>query len=256
MSMIALLQCLKSARWPTDNPFSIFPGVDLDVNNANVSQSSPLPLLKEVSSFSHRSLETLMKQLSVPKAQQTQFVRVAGMLPHLEISITNVSALQLTIALTRQNQTNRGKQSQQVSSSDTFRVWAPKFPKPQTESFFVIVAAADERKDEIIALRRVGWPTTSSSSFSSSAEDNRPTRGGGSRKPRNAPSLQTRSVLKLPPAKEETEREKERIVDVVIVSDAYIGMTWNIKGVHLPAPASDAPSPAVLVLENGGGAEK
>src|SRR6202012_5390347 len=31
LEMIKLLQCIKSARWPTDNPLSILPGIQADL---------------------------------------------------------------------------------------------------------------------------------------------------------------------------------------------------------------------------------
>ena len=252
---MTLLQCIKSARWPTDHPFSIFPGVKPEnvVDRESLPSQSPRSLV-DISRLRPDSVRTLMESLAVAGSDRPSFTRAARMLPDLGISVpdSSTSALQVVVLLTRQNggwfMDHRPPPS---TPSSAFRVWAPRFPKPQTEGFFVIVA--DESKDEILALKRVGWPLSSSLSGSVSnqrVEDtgqNRPLvrgdrggRGGRGRRERDDgrwPSI--RAVLKIP------QSDRPRHLHVIVVSDAYIGMQWRLEA------AVDVP-PAPTFYGDGG----
>lgn len=244
--MMTLLQCIKSARWPTDNPFSIFPGVrpDVDFNQLTTRQPLVASSLISLSALSTKSVETLMAQLSVPTRQQSQFVRAAALIPNLNVSITDVSAQGLTVVLRRQNRAGGDKTSK--NPRDEVRVWAPSFPKPQTEGFFVILA--DEKQDEILALKRIGWSSSSSFISDDDHEVIPPTTPLSEPKkktarPRPSLLLHAKSTLKLPPQ----SHRAPRIVDVLVVSDAYIGMVWRVTGIEIPLSST---STSTMVLQD------
>ena len=224
---MTLLQCIKSARWPSDRPLSIFPGVEPIQAQKNSGGTSPLPPLTEVAGLPTNALNGLMDRLSVPTGDRPQFTRASSMLPNLNIFVPEPSAIEVTISISRRNKSGAlaSHRPTPASSSERpplseFRVWAPLFPKPQTEGFFVIVA--DEAKDDIIALRRVTWPSTADQHAPSNArggQSSLSSRRGGS----NVPSI--RASLKIPASPE------SRNLDVLVVSDAYVGMQWRVKGV-------------------------
>lgn len=227
VGMMTLLQCIKSARWPSDRPLSIFPGVEPIQAQKNSGGTSPLPPLTEVAGLPTNALNGLMDRLSVPTGDRPQFTRASSMLPNLNIFVPEPSAIGVTISISRRNKSGAlaSHRPTPASSSERpplseFRVWAPLFPKPQTEGFFVIVA--DEAKDDIIALRRVTWPSTADQHAPSNArggQSSLSSRRGGS----NVPSI--RASLKIPASPE------SRNLDVLVVSDAYVGMQWRVKGV-------------------------
>ena len=197
--MITLLQCIKSARWPDDGPLSIFPGVDLDKERqrAKFQDFHPHSLI-EISAMGKPALARLVSSLALPQAHHAQFTQAVGVLPNLKVNVMNINAVSLTVGISRLNPT----------SQVNYRIWAPKFPKPQSEGFFIVVA--DSTKDEILALKRVSWPSTEH-------------RRGDASKPTS------RSVLKLLPS------AADRKVHVKVVSDAYIQMVWKMDGIEVPA---------------------
>jgi antiviral helicase SLH1 len=87
-------------------------------------------------------------------------------------------------------------------------IFAPRYPKPQTEGFFLLVTMGGS--NEIVALKRIGWPQANKSK-------------GGSGK------LGIRSTIKVP---EHDGME----VTVKIISDSYIGMEWVVEKIQIPAP--------------------
>lgn len=195
--MISLLQCIKSARWPDDGPMSIFPGVDVEKEKRRIETEKSQPhSLCEIGTLSKPALQKLFLALDVPPDLHAQAYQIAHTLPNLKIGVADVSATGLTVSVVRLN----------AATQPGYRVWTPKFPKPQSEGFFVVVA--DMIKDEVLALKRIGWPSDTKAQ-------------GDSSKPTS------RSVFKLPPS------GIVRMVDVLVVSDAYVGMSWKVGAIEM-----------------------
>jgi antiviral helicase SLH1 len=195
LEMMKLLQCIKSARWPEDSPLAIFPGVNAE------SLEATMPL-RELSTRSRAKTEQLARELNVPTSQQGRFVRAVSAIPNISVNVENVTALSLTVSLRRLNA---------ITERDG-RMFAPKYPKPQTEGWFVMVC--DMAKDEVIAVKRVGWSQGP----------------GQSVKIGTKPTAKT--AIKLPePGRDDNGRK----FDVLVISDGYIGLQYEVLGVEIPA---------------------
>jgi antiviral helicase SLH1 len=200
LQMMKLLQCIKCARWPTDSPVSILPGIEPE----SVKDETTLT---EIASRTPQQITQLAKRLNVPAPIQSRFARAASILPHVSVSIDNTTSLSLTVGVKRLNA---------LVERDA-RIYAPMLPKPQSEGWFVIVA--DIAKDEVIAVKRLSWSS--------------PGKGGSAAKKIDAKTKPTaRSVVKLP----EPKPGQARKVDVIVVSDAYIGLEHRVLGVDIPSP--------------------
>jgi antiviral helicase SLH1 len=194
MQMITLLQCIKSARWPTDPVVTILPGVEPE------STSHDTPLSK-LSTLKPTEVNQLSKKLGLKSPQQqSRLARAVSFLPNVSISTSDVTALSLTVNIKRVNP---------LVDRDA-RIYAPKFPKPQTEGWFVIIA--DIARDEVIAVKRATWASPGVKSL-----------GQGS-----TPSART--VIKLP----EAVGGQARKVDILVMSDAYVGLQYQLEGVDIP----------------------
>ena len=233
---IQLLQCVKSARWPSDGPLSIIPHPSQITQPSGQKASDPLIFLTSLlRSLSHHSSQISTTNPSTSQAQDSENKRILNLLPRLDTSFTSISALGLTVTLTRQN----------AAPNPEYRIYAPRFPKPQTEGYFVLVA--ETGSDNILALKRVSWSSSSSSSSSASlsvdAAAARATVNGrgkgkgkttavgagsssGSGGGRRGPTA--RSVVKLQPA------ATERKVDVYVLSDSYLGIGCIVRDVEVP----------------------
>ncbi|KAF2425247.1 Sec63-domain-containing protein [Tothia fuscella] len=191
--MIGLMQCIKSARWKDDGPLSIFPGVDGGKEKRRVSdEKARLKTLNEIVTAPRQTVETVAGAVGVNRNRMPLFTKALAQLPDLHVTVDNTNALGFTVNLVRTKPLeNKGG-----------RMFAPKFPKPQTEGFFVLVTA--QGGDELVALKRVGWTAT----------------GRG--------KLSTKAVVKLPQA------VVDRKFAVHVLSDGYIGMEWKV-GVEVPS---------------------
>ena len=195
--MIALLQCIKSARWPLDGPMSILPGVNTDKARLKDRESQPLSLA-QIHNVAKPVLSKVLKCLDVPPELGSDVEKAIGTLPNLSVNVMDVNAFGLTVGVARLN----------PATQPDYRIYAPRFPKPQSEGFFLIVA--DPARDEVLALKRIDWPPVGK------------VRSGG-----NKPT--SRSILRLKP------ESVERRVDILVASDAYVKMMWKIEGIDLPA---------------------
>ena len=197
--MTTLLQCIKSAVWPHDGPLSILPGVEREKEQQRAATGNSQPhSLAQIHDIPRAALSHTLKSIGIPSAAQAQVEKVIKTLPHLQIYNLDTSALSLTLNIARLN----------TAVQPDYRIYAPKYAKPQSEGFFLIVA--DAAKDEVLALKRVNWPPMEKGN-------------GGVNKPT------TRSIIKLSP------ETVERKVDVLVISDAYVGMDWRMEGIEVPS---------------------
>ncbi|KAA8909084.1 Sec63 Brl domain-containing protein [Sphaerosporella brunnea] len=136
--MISLMQCIKQARWLDDGTLAQLPGVDMGMLQGKTTT------VKDAISMNRQELEGLARRLGVRRTDE--FTRVCtSSIPHLALQVTSTNA-NIALTVSRKNS----------HPNSNFRIHAPKFPKPQTEGFFVILG--DKDRDEIFALKRVSWP--------------------------------------------------------------------------------------------------
>ena len=202
--MMTLLQCVKSARWPESGPLAILPGVDIEKDSVRqkVQAIGPRSLIQALY-MTRPQLAHIFQSLDIPHRKDAELFKVIGTLPKLEIKVNDVTALGFTINMVRLN----------AATSSDYRIYAPKYPKPQSEGFFIVVA--ETSRDEILALKRSNWPPIEKPSKSTS-------------KP------MAKSTVKLGP------EHRGRQLQVLVVSDSYIGMEWVIDRIEVPsAPTTE-----------------
>ena len=204
MQMITLLQCIKCGRWLTDYPLSILPGVATEVPG-----DKDLPkTLQEFADANEPTYKRTLDAFRLPSRTIAQFEKAANMLPNLRIDVRDITALSLTVVLNRQN----------PLTDREGKMYAPRFPKSQTEGYFVVLCK--EASDEIVAIKRVGWNAGQKNGNSGGASISR----GGRQS--------ARAQIKLPGGDEDISEGRK--MDVWVASDGYLGMLWKVKGVEIP----------------------
>ena len=191
--LVALLQCIKSARWPTDYALSILPQVNETLDN-KLAKDVPKELVSLVKTRGS-SLERTMTLLGVRGHDRASFAKATAALPDLAADAAG-GQNGLMVTLHRRN----------TLQNPEAKIYAPRFPKPQSEGYFVLIIAK-QRPDEIVALKRASWHL--------------PEHGGKSK-------TESTARIKLEAAK------VERTVSVLVMSDAYPGMQWTVDEVVVP----------------------
>ena len=200
MAMVSLLQCVKSARWPTDYAASILPGVSPRDSAAETAPRDLVSLISQVN-LNH-GLEAVTKALHVPDTSRSDFASAAAQLPRLDVAVASATAVEIGINLTRTSaRTGPGLGGREL------RVYAPHFPKTQTEGYFIL--AANRASDGVVALKRAGWSAAGSRSTATASRSN----------------IRVTSTLKVP---------GQQKVDIHVMSDSYPGMQWLLPDVEIP----------------------
>lgn len=216
--LMTLLQCIKSARWPEDHPLSILPGVPTEKPPNGIPAS--LVALTQSS-----SVPALVKKFNLPP----HFTRATSQLPQISISVAGISLKGMSVSLVRRN----------PHTNSEYRIYAPKFPKPQTEGYFLIVCSArpDGSDGELLGLKRVSWPAASKLNNRKGPGSSGPSNG----KPKNG-AVSVRSLVKFPGAalldSGSVTTEGIARVNVKLISDSYIGMEWTLSNVEVDVAAA------------------
>ncbi|KAK6341694.1 hypothetical protein TWF696_008762 [Orbilia brochopaga] len=207
LTMMSLMQCVKQARWPDDGPLSILPGVVFEREQRRLETAASQPTsFENFEGISQNRVAQLIRELGVPSNYEKQFSRVALSLPQLGISVhSELTGTTITVTLTRKNR-----------PLDDYRIHAPKFPKSQTEGYFILFGS--EEADSVWALKRVSWPSG----------------GGGGRKGkgegRGAKQASITLTLEVPSEVRTNDYEggggSGKMV-LWVVSDGYLGMRWK-----------------------------
>ena len=232
-AMITLLTCIKSARWPDDGPLAILPNVSPEEEKKRLEHPRASPRsLQEATTLSTPNLEKALRSAGVVAPMLKRTAEPIARLPVLSVTLGAHNALSLSLNLTRQNHAR--------IQNGGVRIYAPRYPKPQTEGFFVVLAYSST--DELIALKRVGWVDPTRSGGPGGRGRGRGAQkqiasGNGGGGAGGGAKLHASAKMALPP---EAQGKK---VDVTVYSDSYIGMKWKIEGIEVPM----AP-----VVEDGG----
>lgn len=218
--MVTLLQSIKAARWPGDHPLSILPGVDPEFEqDQRIVDSKKVPkTLQELVALPPSGIANVAKMLQLDQSTLSEFTKTAALLPNIKVSVAEVTDTGLTVQLTRQTSPSRTQQPSRQQDSEGIRIYAPKFPKPQMEGWFVIVTgkAADGNDDELLALKRVSW---------SGSEKNQNRSNGG------RSNITARANIKLSSGEEGSKLMADLTgnITVKVVSDGYPGMEWEVR---------------------------
>lgn len=156
LTFIELMQCIKQRYWYDDDPVSALPGLNL-FKLPRVTESSKHnkheTQLSDIGNMNHGKLSHLASKFGVKgkddgetivsdEDARNEFIRIASHLPTGKVKIFQEASNQLHFELMHDNK----------PLNNDFKMYCPHFPKPQRESWFVIVC--DESMEELLLLKR------------------------------------------------------------------------------------------------------
>ena len=175
-----------------------------------------------------------MKKLGVsaPSARR-DFARAASFLPDLDLSASDAGREDgsVTISIKRLNEL-RDREG---------RVYAPRFPKPQSEGYFVITTLAST--SNVLGLKRANWPGIASGANTTGDGAGSAGRSGRAR----GGKLEATVRVKIP---DEMISQRDMVVDVLVMSDAYPGMEWRLRAVKVPQVVRVEDEPPMTMTVN------
>lgn len=157
LNFIKVMQCIKQGCWFDDDFVYALPGLkmkkasdseknfDLDGSEWRPAAENSELTLKQIGSFKKKpnGMNKLADKLRVSRNKKEEFIRVASTLPTGEFKVLEQnSPEEIGVELSHENAMFR----------KDYRIYAPKFSKPQRETWFVILC--DLAKDELYAIKR------------------------------------------------------------------------------------------------------
>lgn len=156
LTFIELMQCIKQRYWYDDDPVLALPGLKLE---KKTKKSMSLML---VGKLGHNKLSQLADSLGVTgyeidedqeeediptdvlstEDMKKEFVRVASCLPIGKVSVHQEESKELKLEILHDNH----------ALNRDFKMYCPHFPKPQRESWFIIIC--NQEKDELLLVKR------------------------------------------------------------------------------------------------------
>lgn len=140
LTFVKLMQCIKQRIWYDEDPVTALPGIQVLKRKDNALD------LKKVGTSNKGYLYKLAEKLGVEDFDEKdgvkEFVRIASHLPTAQLKVEQTSSESLRVELEHDN----------YPLNKDFKMYAPHFPKPQRESWFVIIC--DKNKEELLLIKR------------------------------------------------------------------------------------------------------
>ncbi|KAI9492472.1 Sec63 Brl domain-containing protein [Zychaea mexicana] len=158
LKIMQLLQCIKQAHWPEESTLLTLPKIKPRMLREIRYKNKTLGCLAELTEFSDNQIKNIFEKVSGLSTQDVNEIRrVVSRLPVMDMKGTIESKKpylipETTYKIQVQIQRLGGKKKGGGPVHDG-RVYAPKFPKPQYESWWLVMG--DSETDELLALKRI-----------------------------------------------------------------------------------------------------
>lgn len=164
LMLIKLMICIKQATWFDQDPLSILPGMtptliegySLDGDLLD-KELLPKMNLAKLGSMDYKQVERIAAERGVLRSNRKQFLNVATHIPSGSFTVKQTALETLEVELVHDNK----------PLHKDFKIYTPKYPKAQRETWFVIIC--DKSIDELYLIKRVS-PRLSSHGSRVSAE--------------------------------------------------------------------------------------
>ncbi|KAG9295645.1 hypothetical protein G9A89_002963 [Geosiphon pyriformis] len=205
LNIMNLLQSIKQARWSDESSLLSLPGIDKEILGSINCLPESIFCLGQLVELSTTELEKLF--VGVQGLAPSDFEKLCKVLRNLPImnleyhfqyeSNSLMPGYEYTLEIT----VNSGRTDQHLKNHDR-RIYAPLFPKPQFESWWVVLG--DIENDELLALKRLIIHNGN----------------GGSSKPgrKLEEKITTRIKFNAP------QRRGDHVYTIFLISDGYMGI--------------------------------
>ncbi|KAI8086190.1 Sec63 Brl domain-containing protein [Halteromyces radiatus] len=163
LNIMNALQCIKQARWADESTLLNLPHMESYMLRHIRFKGKPIRCLAELTQYTDQQIRTIFQNIKDLNTNAIdEIVNVVSKLPVMDIQATiqskkpyliPESEYKLQVNLTRNSIRTSGKGQSGGKIRQDGKIYAPMFPKPQYESWWMILA--DIERDELLAMKRV-----------------------------------------------------------------------------------------------------
>ncbi|CAG8452307.1 15922_t:CDS:10, partial [Dentiscutata erythropus] len=162
LNIMTLVQCIKQARWPDESSLLTLPGIASQMIGSLSHKGRTIACIGELTDLSEEELIELFRSVNLSESEVQKICKIISNIPSIEISChidTNNESLTPETEYTLSVSMERFK----LKSDYDGRIYSPRFPKPQYESWWILLG--DSNSDTIIDLKRVNMRGGTSGTF-------------------------------------------------------------------------------------------
>ncbi|RIB18575.1 Sec63 Brl domain-containing protein [Gigaspora rosea] len=162
LNIMTLVQCIKQARWPDESSLLTLPGITSQMIGSLAHKGQIITCIGELTNLSEGELIKLFKSVNLSESEVQKICKIVSDIPSIEIGCridADNESLTPEVEYTLSVSTERFK----LKSDYDGRIYSPRFPKPQYESWWILLG--DSNSDTIIDLKRVNMRGGTSGTF-------------------------------------------------------------------------------------------
>ncbi|KAI8983869.1 Sec63 Brl domain-containing protein [Pilobolus umbonatus] len=154
LTIMNMLQCIKQARWQEESSLLTLPSIENGMLKHIKYKGKGIQCLAELTMYTDNQIKQIFSQVrALDHNKVNEICRVVNRLPVIDIKakiesqkefLVPESTYSISINLQRKKKSNQPHDG---------RIYSPLFPKPQYESWWVVLG--DAANDELLALKRV-----------------------------------------------------------------------------------------------------
>ncbi|CAG8549453.1 12440_t:CDS:10, partial [Cetraspora pellucida] len=162
LNIMTLLQCIKQARWPDESSLLTLPGVVSQMIGSFAHKGRTITCIGELTDLSKEELINLFKSVNLSESEVQKICKIVSDIPSVELSC-HIDADNESLTPETEYTLLVSMERFKLRSDCNGRIYSPRFPKPQYESWWVLLG--DPNSDIIIDLRRVNMRSGTSGTF-------------------------------------------------------------------------------------------
>ncbi|CAG8748715.1 5153_t:CDS:2, partial [Funneliformis caledonium] len=150
---MSLLQCIKQACWPENSSLLNLPGIEDHMINSVLHEGHVVKCLGELLDLSEEDLSNIFKNISgLSEPDVKKICKVVKNIPLMDVGYHINNASDSMAPKEERTLLVSLKRVKNISGYDG-KVYAPRFPKPQYESWWLVFG--DKSTDSIIEMKKI-----------------------------------------------------------------------------------------------------
>ncbi|CAG8485235.1 8101_t:CDS:10 [Diversispora eburnea] len=197
LNIMSLVQCIKQARYPNDSSLTILPGIDTSMVDSISNKGQIIRCIGDLLDLSEKELKDIFKNVkNILESEIKQICQIISNIPSIYVYYNQADTTKNSFITKQECNFEIVLERKNMPSNYDGRIYTPKFPKVQYESWWLILG--DVNTDNLIDMKRINIRTG----------------------PKEEITQKITNILKSVAP----EKEGKYKYDVFLISDGYMGI--------------------------------
>ncbi|RHZ82001.1 hypothetical protein Glove_115g19 [Diversispora epigaea] len=159
LNIMSLAQCIKQARYPNDSSLTILPGIDTSmVDSISNEKGHIIKCIGDLLDLSEKELKNIFKNVkNITESEIQQICQIISNIPSIYVYYNQADTTKNLFVTKQECNFEFVLERKNMPPNYDGRIYAPKFPKVQYESWWLILG--DANTDTLIDMKRINIRT-------------------------------------------------------------------------------------------------